>query len=263
MKQNKTRASRKSNVTSCMKNPYPILLLLPLLFLLSGCNAIAIWLYGLDTKFVPAHDDNREKIQARFGLEGEPWYELDETSLTCYLMDSFYTKLDTTDSLRWERLAKHLNNHLQMLQAMYFDRAGRLVSYHLNCYAEGFPNLKWNKYGAFNSFPPSSAAPPDTLLPLPALLPHIRDTHDNPISATPSPQADYTVVVFWSGFFGRQSKRLIRTVQRNLPLAADSLRVEALFVNDDWFLVKMDSIVQMKQKQYAPQGQQTPDNTDV
>ena len=187
MKQNKTRASRKSNVTSCMKNPYPILLLLPLLFLLSGCNAIAIWLYGLDTKFVPAHDDNREKVQARFGLEGEPWYELDETSLTCYLMDSFYTKLDTTDSLRWERQAKHLNNHLQMLQAMYFDRAGRLVSYHLNCYAEGFPNLKWNKYGAFNSFPPSSAAPPDTLLPLPALLPHIRDTHDNPISATPLP----------------------------------------------------------------------------
>ena len=50
-----------------MKNPYPILLLLPLLLLLGGCNAIAIWLYGLDTKFVPAHDDNREKVQARFG----------------------------------------------------------------------------------------------------------------------------------------------------------------------------------------------------
>lgn len=246
-----------------MRNKINLALLLLPLLLLSGCNAIAIWLYGLDTKFVPANDDNREEIQARFGLEDEPWYELDEASLTCYLMDSFYTKLDTTDSLRWERQARVLNNHLQMLQAMYFDRAGRLVSYHLNCYAEGFPNLKWNKYSAFNSFPPSSAAPPDTLTPLPALLPHIRDAHNNPISATPSPQADYTVVVFWSGFFGRQSKRLIRTVQKNLPLAADSLRVEVLFVNDDWFLVKMDSIVQMKQKQYAPQGQQTPDNTDV
>ena len=246
-----------------MKNPYPILLLLPLLFLLSGCNAIAIWLYGLDTKFVPAHDDNREKVQARFGLEGEPWYELDETSLTCYLMDSFYTKLDTTDSLRWERQAKLLNNHLQMLQAMYFDRAGRLVSFHLNCYAEGFPNLKWNKYGAFNSFPPFKCSPARHLAaPCPRCCPTYVTHMTIPYLPPPPPGRLHRGGVLVRLF--RQAKQTpYKDRAEEPPLAADSLRVEALFVNDDWFLVKMDSIVQMKQKQYAPQGQQTPDNTDV
>ena len=39
----------------------------------------------------------------------------------------------------------------------------------------------------------------------------------------------------------------------NLALAPDSLRVEALFVNDDWFYLRKDSIVEAKRRQHEPQ----------
>ena len=77
MKQNKTRASRKSNVTFCMKNPYPILLLLPLLLLLGGCDSLIVKIYGFKTEYDPITPEQRAETLARFGLEGEPWHELD------------------------------------------------------------------------------------------------------------------------------------------------------------------------------------------
>ena len=111
-----------------------------------------------------------------------------------------------------------MNNHVQPLQALYFDRSGRLVSYHVNCYAGGFPNLKWNHDDAFSSFPPASVSPLDTLVSLQDLLPHVK----TPAGETPTCQSspvDYTVVVMWPVFMGRQSKRLIKTVKKNLESA--------------------------------------------
>ena len=226
-----------------MKSNASLALLLPLL--LTGCNAIGVWLYGLQTKYDPVTPDTQAETLARFGLEGEPWLELDASFTECVL-DSFYARVYNLDSTAQDELAGTANNHLQMLQALYFDRVGRLVSYHVNCYAEGFPNLNWNMDDAFRAFPPASVAPPDSLVSLPALLAHIRDAQGN--VPTFDPGQDYTVVTLWPGFGGRQSKRLIRTVKDNLSLAADSLRVTAYFVNDDWFYIHMDSIVQAKQQ---------------
>ena len=135
-----------------------------------------------------------------------------------------------------------VNNHVQPLQALYFDRSGRLVSYHVNCYAGGFPNLKWNHDDAFSSFPPASVSPLDTLVSLQDLLPHVK----TPAGETPTCQSspvDYTVVVMWPVFMGRQSKRLIKTVKKNLETAPDMLRAELLLVNNDAFQLGMDSII--------------------
>lgn len=220
-------------------------MLLPLL--LAGCNALFVKLYGFQTKYDPVTPDTQAKTLARFGLEGEPWLELDAAFTECVL-DSFYARAEGLDTVAQERLAKSTNNHLQMMQSLYFDRAGRLVSYHANCYAGGFPNLNWDVDDAFRTFPPASVAPPDSLVAMSVLLAHIRDAQGDTLAPDPGKENDYTVVTLWPGFGGRQSKRLIRTVQDNLRLAPDSLRVEALFVNDDWFYIHMDSIVQAKQQ---------------
>ena len=233
------------------KKPLPIILL-PLLLLLGGCNDLIVKIYGFKTEYDPITPEQRGEALARFGLEGESWHELN-TAFIGHIIDTFYKQVQGKDSTEQHQLADAVNNHLQMLQAMYFDRAGRLVSYHLNCYAEGFPNMNWNMNDAFSTFPPASVAPPDTLVPLPALLPHIRNAQGRPLAFDPDKGSDYTVVVFWPGFCGRQSKRLIRTVRDNLALAPDSLRVEALFVNDDWFYIQMDSIVEAKRRQHEPQ----------
>jgi hypothetical protein len=49
----------------------------------------------------------------------------------------------------------------------------------------------------------------------------------------PAPPADYTVVMQWSRFMGRQSKRFIQEVQRNAALASPGQTVRLLFVNND------------------------------
>jgi hypothetical protein len=49
------------------------------------------------------------------------------------------------------------------------------------------------------------------------------------------PPADYTVVVHWSRFMTRQSRRLIQAVRRNVALAPAGTRVAVVFVNTDDF----------------------------
>ena len=57
----------------------------------------------------------------------------------------------------------------------------------------------------------------------------------NPLSTTQkfnSTDFDYVVVVMWSRFMGRQSKRLINLVQDNVNLAGNN-KVKVLYVNND------------------------------
>lgn len=158
-------------------------------------------------------------------------YGIAEESL--FLLDSGYVgylrSLDTT------LYKTQVKNHLQPLQAMYFDAAGSLVSFHINCYAGGFPNLQWNRNEAMNVFPPKPQAPADSILPLELLTKYLNPT--SPRHAALSSPNDYTVVVFWNRFMGRQSKRLVRTVQDNLSKASTS-RVRVVYVNNDEMFLK-------------------------
>ena len=213
--------------------------------LLTGCKTVLLRMYGLQLwNYEAVSDETRAGYAREFGVPPDAWYELDR-SLTDYLMNTY---LEGKDSVEWNKYVDAVNNHLQPLQAMYFDRAGQLVSYHVNCYAGGFPNLKWDHDDAFSTFPPASVTPLDTLVSLQGLLPYVK----NPGGEMPTYQldsADYTVVVLWPVFMGRQSKRLIKTVKKNMETAPDTLRTSLLLVNDDAFKLGMDSIINRYKKQ--------------
>ena len=219
-----------------MKKPF--LFLLVFTCLLTSCNAVLTRMYGLRTRYEAVSDETRADYARDYGVPLDEWYELDGTFAE-YLIQHY---LAGRDSAEQNLYRDAVNNHVQPLQALYFDRSGRLVSYHVNCYAGGFPNLKWNHDDAFSSFPPASVSPLDTLVSLQDLLPHVK----TPAGETPTCQSspvDYTVVVMWPVFMGRQSKRLIKTVKKNLETAPDMLRAELLLVNNDAFQLGMDSII--------------------
>lgn len=123
-----------------------------------------------------------------------------------------------------------IQNHYQPLQALYFNREGKLVSFQVNCYAGGFPNLNWKRNGIFEAFPPLTQAPIDGLLPLPTLLRLIRPLPGS--QAIDPAQTDYLVFVFWNRFMGRQTRRLLETVRENSRLA-NGQKVRLVYLNND------------------------------
>lgn len=113
---------------------------------------------------------------------------------------------------------------------MYYDQQGNLKCFIINCYAQGFPNLKWNKDGIFSTFPPMQQAPLDSIVPRDELFNYLK-----PLSKTRTTNPldfDYTVIVFWNRVTGRQSKRLIQYVQSNSMLPANK-RVKIIYANND------------------------------
>lgn len=144
-----------------------------------------------------------------------------------YVLDSLYTSFLPADTSRYKDQQK---NHNQPLQALYFNNAGQLQSFHINCYAPGFPNLKWNYNSAFETFPPKQQAPVDSFITLTQLIKYMR-----PLGATQQLSVlgyDNIAVVFWNKFMGRQSKRLIHTVQENSKLLQDK-KMKIIYVNND------------------------------
>jgi hypothetical protein len=123
-----------------------------------------------------------------------------------------------------------MNNHLQPLQALYFDENSNLISYHINCYAGGFPNLNWNRNQNMEVFPPLQQAPVDSLVSLALIQNCIHSAvGDNRIDSI---RYSNTVVVFWNRFMGRQSERFIHTVQQNITLSKGG-NVKVIYVNND------------------------------
>jgi len=132
-------------------------------------------------------------------------------------------------------LQEEAKNHAQPLQILYFNRAGKLISYYVNRYAGGFPNLDWNQDNQLEVFPPVSQAPTDSLLSLAQLAPFLLTVDGHRVQGMES-LADYTVVVFWSHRMGRQSRRLLAAAQENIALAPISQKTYILYVNNDAYL---------------------------
>ncbi|MDO7845385.1 hypothetical protein Q5H92_03380 [Hymenobacter sp. M29] len=159
-----------------------------------------------------------QKLAGRYGIPAHQVFVLDTSYRT------FLSHLHQHDSVA-------AKNHYQPLQAAYYDRAGRLQSFYINCYAGGFPNLAWNAAGGLNQFPPKPQAPIDTALPLSEYLTYLRQPNGQPLPA--QPLTKHTVIIQWSRFMGRQSRRLIQAAQRNAALASPQNAVRLLFVNND------------------------------
>ncbi len=191
-------------------------------FIFTGCSAVFTKMYGLKN-LKPVDEQTVLNYAKKYSIPSENVFELD----TAYF--SFLSSLDDS------RYSEQRQNHYQPLQALYYNGMGELTSFQINCYSGGFPNLKWNRGGAFEVFPPLQQAPVDSILPL-----SLHTTFFRPVAATKQyipEQYDFFVVVYWSRAMGRQSKRLIRIVNKNLKLA-EGLKVHAIYVNTDDFFNK-------------------------
>lgn len=154
----------------------------------------------------------------KYGIPVEDNYELATT---------YKLHLKSLDASQYKAQKK---NHSQPLQALYYDKTGNLLSFHVNCYTGGFPNLLWNRDGIMATFPPKQQAPLDSIVSLDTQIEYLK-----PLSKTghlSTDAFDYIIIVYWSRFMGRQSKRLIRTVQKNSNLSSDEL-VKIIYANTD------------------------------
>jgi len=199
-----------------------------MLFSLNSCNSIVGALYGerdvskLDKKTVIGiiSKDDVLKQQENYYLDSN-------------FADFCYSHFPENH--------KVLHDFLQPMQALYFDSSGRLISWHLNCYAGGFPNLKWNRGDVFATFPPKSQRPLTDSISLNSILPYLKKfehlNYSKPIQSSPM-----TIVVFWNYQLFRQSKRLINLVEQNLKLNTDKRQARMIFVNTD--LMKYANLVE-------------------
>ena len=194
-----------------------IFLSLTCTFIFTSCTPVMLGLFGMkNSKTVDENTINRYSDKYNIPLVDN--YELD----TSYI--SFLYSHDTA------KYKSQIKNHYQPLQALYYDRSGHLQSFQVNCYAGGFPNLKWDRNGIMTEFPPKQQAQLDNLVPFEKQLKYLK-----PLSQTESfseSHYDYFVIVYWSRFMGRQSKRLIEIVQENSKLASDK-KIKIIYANTD------------------------------
>lgn len=195
----------------------PIFAILLCWVLCSSCSSILQYCYGIH---------NPQQMDSNTILRFAQKYKVPQSE--CYELDTSYNQFVKSLGLPIDE--GPAKDHTQPLQALYYNSTNELVSFYNNCYAGGFPNLKWDRNGNMFTFPPQQQVPLDTLLPLQTQLRFIK-----PISQTKQldlSQHDYVVLVFWNRFMGRQSKRLIRSVQHN----CDRYRggsVKIVYVNND------------------------------
>lgn len=194
-----------------------IILISAVLFGLTSCSTMIQGLYGI--KNLEAVDEKTIlRYSEKYNIPNSDSYVLD----TAYI--SFLFALDTM-SFKEQR-----KNHYQPLQALYYGKDRQLKSLQVNCYAGGFPNLKWDRNETLKTFPPKKQAPIDSIVSLNTQLKYLRPVF--PTKPFSPEEYDYIVVIYWSKFMGRQSKRLIRYVDENVKLATDQ-KIKVIYVNTD------------------------------
>ena len=193
-----------------------ILIIISCLFY--SCSPLFNGIYGLKKQKTLSQNQIQHTAR-KYSIPVESSFVFDTT---------FFTYLGQFDSLIYQNSR---NNHAQPLQVLYFDSLNQLVSYQVNCYAGGFPNLKWNRNNAFENFPPSQQAPIDSLISFEKQLYFIKSLNGTNEKLILN-DSSLTVFVYWNRFMGRQSKRLIKLVQKNAALAKDN-NLQVIYINND------------------------------
>ncbi len=174
----------------------------------------------------PLSDIEITKYSKTFKVDQFYNYRID----TSYL--DFIQKLDTT------KFNEQRKNHIQPLQALYFNSKGELHKFYINCYAGGFPNLKWNRDGMLNTFLPKDQAPIDTILSLKRQLSYLRPVCSLTKESVEN-SFDFYIVVYWNKCTKRHSKRLIKSIQYNVNKAT-SEKVIIIYANYDNVFAELD-----------------------
>jgi hypothetical protein len=163
-----------------MKLNIKLLYLIILFGSLQSCTPIILKTFGMK-KMKVLSNDQILKQGSKYNIPEKDSYELDSTYVDyIFSLDSVKNKIES-------------KNHFQPLQALYYDQTGQLKSFHINCNAGGFPNLKWNRFGTFDEFIPKQQTPLDSILPLEKHLEFIIPLNNNSIDKID--EYDYIVIV--------------------------------------------------------------------
>lgn len=190
---------------------------------LTSCKGVLLGIYGIKK---PKHQTDEQIIRyaKHHKLKKQNIYKLN-ADYEQFVYDNFSNYTDT--SLQYKIKTKQF---LQPMQYMLFDNKGNLIVHSVNCDAGGFPNLKWNRDDAYAKFPPMPLSEVDSTFQLQQLSKHIDVIKT--IGATDN--ADYTCVIFWNKFIGRQSRRLIRYALNNIEAERKKgTSITVLLVNND------------------------------
>ncbi|NCA20765.1 MAG: hypothetical protein EBS86_06460 [Crocinitomicaceae bacterium] len=212
-----------------MKNHFYLsLLFFLIIFGLTSCSSVFTSLYGIK-KIKPIDETTILKYANKYKIPVADVYEIDST---------YFSYLFSLDTIKFK---SQIKNHYQPLQALYYNKTGQLLSFQVNCYVGGFPNLKWNRNETLTTFPPKQQAPIDSIVQLGTQMNYL-----NPLSKTEKfsmESYDYIVIIYWNRFMGRQSKRLIRFIIDNCKLEEKG-KIKIIYANSDNILAK--KIVQQK-----------------
>lgn len=185
---------------------------------LTGCMSIVQSVIGIkDARKLT--DEEIVKASRKFNIDQNTNYRLDT---------SYFSYIISLDTALYKTQKK---NHIQPLQALYFDSQGKLIKYYLNCYAGGFPNLKWNRNGNLETFLPKDQAPTDTLLDLKKQLRFLKPVGVSPKEIS-TQNYDYLVFVYWNKCTKRHSRSLINNINKNISKATNA-KVKLIYVNYD------------------------------
>lgn len=198
-----------------------------------SCTRMILGTYGIRS-VKPLSDKAIVRVAHRYGIEKESLYTVDSGNYYRFLRQIKKNKKQagfsmsfTAGGMIWGDGTAHGLG--QPLQYLLFDRNGKLVSWHINCITGGWPNLKWNRNGNFDIFPPPAGTQIDSNITLELLQPYWRPVQHSGTTA----QGDYTCVVYWARFMGRQSRRLVHLARGNAAKVSPGMKITYLFVNDD------------------------------
>ena len=188
-----------------------------ILFLLSGCSSILTGMMGVKSP-KKVSDKQIIKYSKKYNIPLADSYKMDS---------AYYEYLFSLDTLKFNT---EIHDHYQPLQALYYDNH-EFVSYYVNCYAGGFPNLEWNKDNDFDNFPPKTQAPLDSIFTLNQHLKYLQPLNANPLNLS---SFKNVIIVHWNRMMHRQSKRFVQYVQGNAELSVNQ-SIKVLYVNTDSF----------------------------
>ncbi|MCU7695122.1 hypothetical protein ACFSPU_03975 [Haoranjiania flava] len=212
-----------------MGNIFKQWLILLLIVILPACNNAVSRLYGIrSSKFL---DDNEIAALANKFKISDGIYTLD-TNFISALNNFEYS----------EQLKNNPGPHpvkykfRQPLLIVVFNNAtGRQLSFLNNCYAPGFPNLKWRTKNNMQHFPAIGGTPTDTLVNLNDIVTYLK-----PIQAATLKEKKYSMLVFWNQYLGRQTGRYLNEVHSYIIKNKVKDISDIYYVNNDNFLYAIE-----------------------
>lgn len=227
-----------------MKNLVFFLFALAIYFCVSSCQAILKSAMGVK-EMKPRKTEDLVRYSKKNKIPNELSYLID-TTVFCSSLNTYKTAFNNEDVLQ---------DLVQPLQVRMFKN-NELIFFHANCYTEGSLNLDWNKFNSFAIFPPTDSF--NVVVSekqFNSIFSSIRNfqeknnqnvvTLNSSIEPTSplfqqstSLKNEYIIMVYWSIFLNKQSKKLIKLIKNYARKHSDK-DIGLVFVN-------VDNIYQLK-----------------